>query len=102
MILSTPELEALDRLGRTLRLARLRRDLTQAELGERMGVARGAVAALEEGSAGTGVGVLLKALTVMGYADRLGELLASDPIGDDIDLATGRQRAGRYPDVAPF
>ncbi len=47
VIMSGPEVETLRRLGQTLPLARLRRDLSQAELAERMGVARPTVAALE-------------------------------------------------------
>ncbi|NBJ13768.1 helix-turn-helix transcriptional regulator [Microvirga arsenatis] len=100
--LSTYELDALERLGQTVKLARLRRNLTQAELAERMGVSRLTVVALEKGNAGTSIGALLKALTVFGYTGRLGEILASDPIGDDLDIAEGRKRARARTDVADF
>jgi transcriptional regulator with XRE-family HTH domain len=102
ILFSGPELDALKRLGQTIRLARLRRNLSQAELASRMGVARSSVAALEAGHAGVAIGALLKTLTVLGYPERLAAILASDPIGDDLDLALGRRRSGRQADVAPF
>ncbi len=65
-----------------------------------MGVARPTVAALERGNPDAGVGPPLEAMSVMGCADRLGELLAADPIGDDLDAVTGRRRGGRRAHVA--
>ena len=102
MILSGPETVALARMGQTLRLARLRRNLSQSDFADRMGVARSSVCALEAGEAGVSIGTLLKAMTVLGYTDRVGELLASDPIGDDVDDVQGRRRAGRRSDVVAF
>lgn len=67
-----------------------------------MGVARPSIVALEAGKPGIGVGILLKALTVFGYTERLGELVASDPIGDEVDLVAGRRRATSRSDVADF
>ena len=64
VLLSGEERDALGRLGQTARLARLRRNFSQSELAERMGVARPSVAALENGHPGVGIGVLLKALSV--------------------------------------
>ncbi|HSK42021.1 MAG TPA: helix-turn-helix transcriptional regulator [Arenibaculum sp.] len=102
MILGTDERESLERLGRTVRLARLRRNLSQAELAERMGVSRSSVVMLERGGPGVGIGILLKALTVFGYTDRLGEILADDPMGEEMELVTGRRRAGTRDGVADF
>jgi transcriptional regulator with XRE-family HTH domain len=101
-ILSGSEIESLKRLGQSVRLARLRRNLSQEELAERMGVTRLSVIALEKGKPGVAISTVLKALTVMGYTERLGDLLASDPIGDDMDLVSGRRRAAPRGHVADF
>ncbi|WP_372426112.1 helix-turn-helix transcriptional regulator [Salinarimonas chemoclinalis] len=98
--LSGDEYDALARLGETIRLARLRRNLSQVELAERIGVARSSVVALEKGRPGVAIGILMRALTVLGYPERLAELVGSDPIGDGLDL--GRRRAGAKADVADF
>jgi len=101
-ILSTEEIESLQRLGTRVRLARLRRNLTQVELAERMGVGRLSVINLEKGSPGVSIALVLKALYVFGYAERIGDLLAVDEIGEGMELATGRQRATSRPGLADF
>lgn len=101
-ILGLDERESLDRLGRTVRLARLRRNLSQDQFAARMGVSRATVVALEKGAPGVALGILVKALTVLGYTERLGELMASDPVGEEMELAIGRKRAGAKDDVADF
>ncbi|MCJ2006075.1 helix-turn-helix domain-containing protein [Methylobacterium sp. E-041] len=101
-VLSSDELASLARLGQTIRLARLRRNLTQAAFAERMGVGRPSVVAIENGRPGVAVGILLKALTVLGYTERLGEIVAADPIGDDMDAVLGRRRSRRSAHVADF
>lgn len=101
-VLGLDERASLERLGRTVRLARLRRNLSQDELAARMGVSRSSVVALERGSPGLALGILLKALTVIGYPERLGTLLADDPVGEEMELAIGRKRAGPKDDVADF
>lgn len=101
-ILGTEERESLRKLGIGIKLARLRRDLKQEDLALRMGVSRSAVVNLEKGAPGVGLGLLVKALMVLGYPERLGDLLASDPVGDEMDLAMGRKRAGAKDDVADF
>jgi len=102
-ILLTPaEREALTRLGQTLKLGRLRRNLSQQDMAERMGVSRSTIIALENGTPGIAIGTLLKALDIFGYPERLGSLLADDPIGDELDLATGRQRVRHRHDMADF
>jgi transcriptional regulator with XRE-family HTH domain len=101
-ILSTEELENLQRLGSRVRLARLRRNLTQVELAERMGVHRLSVVNLEKGSPGISFALVTKALYVFGYVGRIGDLLAVDEIGEEMELATGRQRASTRTGVAHF
>jgi transcriptional regulator with XRE-family HTH domain len=101
-VLGLDERESLARLGRTVRLARLRRNLSQDDFASRMGVSRSSVIALEKGAPGIALGILIKALTVLGYTERLGELLANDPVGEEMELAIGRKRAGHKDDVADF
>lgn len=101
-MLSGDDAEALARLGLRIRAARLRRNLSQAEFAARIGVAKPSVVALESGKPGTGIGILARALTVLGYPERLGDLLAVDPIGEDLEAVSGRRRARRRPDVADF
>lgn len=67
-----------------------------------MGVRRLTVVSLEKGRPGVTISTLLKALTVLGYTERLGDLLASDPIGEEMEIATGRKRAGGRYGVADF
>ncbi|UGB27063.1 helix-turn-helix domain-containing protein [Methylorubrum sp. B1-46] len=101
-ILNSDELDSLRLLGQRVRLARLRRNLTQQELGERMGVGRLTVVSLEKGRPGVSLSTALKALTVFGYTDRLGKLLEVDPLGEELEVATGRQRASHVSGVADF
>lgn len=90
---STEETDALLALARDLKLARLRRGLTQSEMAVRMNVSIPTYRGLENGQPGVGIGTLLRAMTVLGYVNRIGQLLADDPIGNELDLAMGRKRA---------
>ena len=101
-VLSGEDEEALARLGLQIRSARLRRDMSQDDFAARIGVAKPSVVALERGKPGTGIGILARALTVLGYPGRLGDLLASDPTGEDIEAVSGRRRASKRADVADF
>ncbi len=76
--------------------------MTQQELAERMGVGRLTVVSLEKGRPGVSLLTLLKALTVFGYTERLGDILAMDPIGEGMEIVTGRQRAAHVSGVADF
>ena len=98
---SGEELDSLAALGRGLALARRRRRLTQATMADRMGVNRQTYMALERNPASVSIGVLLRALGVLGYPARLGALMAQDPIGEKLEEALGVQRV-REPDVADF
>ena len=88
--------EALVRLGRDIRTARLRRKLPQADLAQRMGVSRFVVADIERGKPTTGVAVYLGALWVLGL---LGHMRAvADPDRDEegktLERARSPKRAG--------
>lgn len=96
------ETEAMKVVARRLRLARLRRNLTQLDVAERAHLSRKAVAAAENGAPGTSLGTIVKILGVFGMAERLGDILAVDTDGELIEQDLGRQRARPRHDVANF
>lgn len=102
VLLTSDEHEAMERLGHRVRLARLRRNLSQDELAVRAGTTRKTVRALEQGRASVSVGLLLKVMAILGYPDRLPGLLESDPLGEDLEAIHGRRRAGGVGGVADF
>jgi len=102
IILTPVEAESLARLAQRIRLARLRRNLSQADVADRSGVTRKVIVALEAGAPGTSVGVLTKVMGVLGYPERLAALLESDPLGEDQEAVHGRRKAGGRADVADF
>ena len=95
VLLSSPEADALELLGRRIKLARLRRNLSQDEMTARTGVTRKTYIALEQGKETVNFGLLVKVLAVLGYTERLSEMLASDPFGEDMEELHGRKRASR-------
>lgn len=85
--------EALRRLGRNLRTARLRRNLSQQELGERLGVSRFLVMRMERGAPGTAVAAHAGALWALGLTGDLNRV--ADPDRDAEGRALERSRARR-------
>ena len=89
--------EALRRLGRNIRIARLRRQLRIQDLAERMGVSRFTVADLERGKPGTSGAAYLGALWALGLLDQAEEL--ADPDRDEegrvLESARAPRRAAR-------
>ena len=65
--------DALERLGRNLRTARLRRKLPQAALAERVGVSRFLVADIEKGKPTVGIAAHLGALWALGLLSHMEE-----------------------------
>jgi len=102
VVLTLEEDEALGKLGQRLKLARLRRNLSQAEVAERAGATRKSIVALEAGRGSVGLGLLVKVLGVLGYPERIATLLESDPVGEDVALEHGRRQARSRHDVADF
>lgn len=88
--------QALQRLGRNIRTARLRRRWRLEEVAERMGVSRFTVADVERGKPGTSMAAYLGALWVLGLLDQMGEV--ADPDRDEEGKAL---EAARQPSQAP-
>ncbi len=76
--------------GERVRTARLRRRWSQANLAERMYVERRTVSRLEEGNAGVTIGVLLRALWVLGLWSTAESL--ADPAEDKAGIFLEKQR----------
>ena len=89
-------------LGQRVKLARLRRNLSQAEMAERAGVSRMTWGALEAGRGATSIALLARALEILGYPERLSALLESDPMGEDLEAVHGRRRGGVSDGLADF
>jgi transcriptional regulator with XRE-family HTH domain len=89
-------------LGGRLRLARKRRRLSAVQAAERMGVARDTLYRLERGDGAVSVGVLLRALRVLGLDADIDRLAADDVLGRKLqDMAlpgeSAPQRRRRSP-----
>ena len=85
--------EALKRMGRNIRTARLRRRLAQGELAQRIGISRFVVADLERGKATTGVAAYLGALWALGLLGHMHEV--GDPDRDEEGKTLERSRSPR-------
>jgi ribosome-binding protein aMBF1 (putative translation factor) len=83
--------EALQRLGRDIRTARVRRRLTQEDMARRMGVSRFVVADVERGKPGTGVAAYLGALWVLGLLAQMNDV--ADPAHDQEGQTLERARS---------
>jgi len=88
--------QALQRLGRNIRTARLRRLWRREDEAERMGVSRFTVADVERGKPGTSMAAYLGALWVLGLLDQL--QVVADPDRDEEGKAL---EAVRQPGQAP-
>jgi len=77
--------QAIKALGTNLRIARLRRNLTLAEVAEKIGVSRYVVAHAEGGKVATGIAVYVGLLWTYGLLDQLVEV--ADPANDKEGLA---------------
>lgn len=92
---STP---ALRQLGEDIRHARLRRELSSAELAARAGTSPSTLARLEKGDPGVGIGALADVLVALGLVNRLTDLLdvRSDAVGLALSDKQLRQRGRSY------
>ncbi len=93
----------LAHLGESMRIARLRRRISQKDLAELMGVSVGTVQRVENGDPGVGVGVLAMAFLCLGDLENLSR--AMDPSADVVGAAADmhrlpqRVRSRRVPDT---
>ena len=83
------------RFGRNLRVARLRRNLTIAQVARKIGTGPRAVADAERGRLGTGVAVYAALLWVYGLPRSLSEVAEpdADKAGMALERLKGRKRA---------
>ena len=81
---------ALERLGRDIRRARLRRRMAVADLAVRAGASPSTLARLEKGDGGVALGTLADVLVVLGLVERLSDLI--DIRSDTLGLALAREQ----------
>ena len=87
----------IEALGNRLRTARLRRQMTQGQLAERVGVSVPTIAKIEDGDPSTSMATVLRVLAVLGLDHDVDLLAANDALGrslQDSRLKTPRPRGG--------
>lgn len=82
-------------LGERIRLARLRRRMSATEAAERIGVSRPTLRSLERGDLTVSLGVLVRALGVLGLEADVDLLAADDQLGRRLQDADARPRRRR-------
>lgn len=88
---------AIKALGANIRTARLRRNITLAEIAEKVGVSRFAVANAEKGKASTSIAVYLALLWALGLLEQMTDVAdpSKDSEGLTLSLAHDRTKARR-------
>lgn len=90
----------LQELGEHIRLARLRRKLSGAQVAERAGMSRSTLVHIEQGQAGVGIGHYLNVLKVLGLEQDLLLVAKDDVLGrklQDAGLETKMRAPKRKP-----
>lgn len=87
IILLPKNKKILKTVGENIKLARLRRKLTMAQVAERAGISRPTLSSLEKGSASVSLGIVLQVLLVLGLEKDLLLLAADDTLGRKIQDA---------------
>lgn len=91
-----PVARALQQAGENLRLARLRRGFSQAEVAERAGMSRLTLRALERGSPNVSLGAWANVLHVLGLEGDLAKVGQADELGRQLqDASLRRPRSPR-------
>ncbi len=87
------EQRLLSQLGERLRLARMRRNLSNLVVAQRAGISRTSVYKVEKGDPGATLGTYLRVLAVLGLESDFNALAADDTLGRKLqDLALGAPR----------
>jgi transcriptional regulator with XRE-family HTH domain len=84
---------ALERLGKDVRSARLRRGIAVADLAVRAGTSPSSIGRLEKGDPGVAIGTLAEVLVVLGLVERLADLINIRK--DDLGLALAAEQGPR-------
>lgn len=88
----------LARLGLRLRAARLRRQMTLAEMAARVNVSIPTLSKVERGDPSTNFATVLRVLGVLGMAGDIEFIAKDDPLGRELqDIALKRPRPKRNP-----
>jgi len=85
----------LSELGENIKLARKRRGLTLAQVGERASIARSTLGLIEKGAPGVSMSAYLQVLFVLGLEKDLLNVAANDPLGrklQDAGLLSGKKK----------
>jgi transcriptional regulator with XRE-family HTH domain len=96
IILLPSATRVLSELGENIKLARKRRGLTLAQVGERAGIARSTLGLIEKGAPGVSMSAYLQVLFVLGLEKDLMNVAANDPLGrklQDAGLLSGKRKA---------
>ncbi|WP_400194279.1 helix-turn-helix transcriptional regulator [Hymenobacter sp. B81] len=84
--------QLLTQTGENIRLARLRRKLSAAQVAERAGISRKTLTAIEQGASTVSLGGYLQVLFVLGLEKTVLQLAADDVLGrklQDAELTVG-------------
>lgn len=87
---SIKAIKAVGKLGDDLRMARLRRGMSLADLAERVGASERSMQRLEKGDMGVRIGLLAEVMAVLGAIERVADL--SDWRNDDIGQAKAQEK----------
>lgn len=91
--------QTLQRLGANLRTARLRRNLTLADLAQKIGTGTRAVADAEKGKPSTGIAVYAAMLWALDLLGPMADLAVPEKDEEGQTLALSRERARARPNL---
>lgn len=81
-------------LGERLRAARMRREMTQADLAARVGVSVPTIAKLESGDTSTSLSTVLRVLAALGLEADIDKLAVEDALGRELQDRRLRRPGG--------